>query len=232
MTYPMRRVLGKIPFLRSSYGFFLVFRQTIALGGGRSMARFMNGAFQKPDPWNYTQNTDEQQRFDIAFKVLQQAKPESKFESAFEIGCAEGIFTRRLACVCKRLVAADICTTAIERAQRRCAGAHAEFMIWDLRSSPIPENMELIVVMDVLELFFRPPDLRKAKEKLVSAMPSRGYLLLCNSRQIPSFEATRWSKWMIPGGKRIAEYFARDSRLKVMASETSDLCVTTLFQKK
>jgi len=232
MTNAVRRLFGKIPFARSLYGFFLAYRQTVRLGSAESMNQWMDESFQKQDPWNYTGDAEEQKRFAIAVKLLQQASHQSQFENAFEIGCAEGIFTQKLAPLCKRLVASDICPSALERAQNRCAGANAKFMIWDLRSSPMPEDMDLIVVMDVLELFFRRPDLRKAKEKLVSAMPPNGFLLLCNSRQILSFESTLWSKWMIRGGKRIAEYFARDPRLEVIASETSDLCVTTVFRKK
>jgi Nodulation protein S (NodS) len=232
MTHAVRRLLGKVPFLRSLYGFFLALRQIVVLGSGQRMGRFMNDAFQTHDPWNYAENAEERQRFDTALRLLQQAKHDSQFEYAFEIGCAEGMFTEKLAPLSKRLVAAEISRSAMERAQHRCAGTNVEFMIWDLRSSPMAEEMDLIVVMDVLELFFRRPDLRKAKEKLVSAMPPRGFLLLCNSRQITSFESTLWSKWMIRGGKRIAEYFAGDPRLEVIASDTSDLCVTTLFRRK
>lgn len=232
MTHAVRKLLGKIPFLRSLYGFFLAFRQTVVLGSGQSISRFMNDAFQTNDPWNYAENMEEQQRFDTALRLLQQAKRDSEFGNAFEIGCAEGMFTEKLAPLCKRLVAADISPAAMERAQYRCAGRNVEFMLWDLRNSPMPEEMDLIVVMDVLELFFRRRDLRKAKEKLVRAMPLHGFLLLCNSRKIVKFESTLWSKWMIWGGKRIAEYFARDPSLEVVASETSNLCVTTLFRKK
>lgn len=232
MAHVVRRLLGKIPFLHSLYGFLLVIRQRVVLGSGRSMSRFMNDAFQTPDPWNYAKNVEEQQRFETALRLLQQAKQGSQFGSAFEIGCAEGMFTEKLAPLCKRLVAAEICSSAMERAQNRCAGANVEFMIWDLRSSSMPEEMDLVVVMDVLELFFRRTDLRKAREKLVGAMPPRGFLLLCNSRKSASFESTLWSKWMLWGGKRIAEYFAGDTRVEIIASETSDLCVTTLFRKK
>ncbi|HWE85503.1 MAG TPA: SAM-dependent methyltransferase [Terracidiphilus sp.] len=192
----------------------------------------MDDTFQTTDPWNYSENIEDQQRFDTVLRMLQEAKHGGQFGNVFEIGCAEGMFTEKLAPLCRRLVAAEICAPAMERARTRCAGANVEFMIWDLRSSPMPEEMELVVVMDVLEYFFRRSDLRKAKEKLVSAMPSHGMLLLCNSRQILSFESTLWSKLMVRGGKRIAEYFTRDSRLEVIASETSDLCVTTLFRKK
>jgi len=232
MTNSVRRLLGKIPLLRSLYGFGLSFRQSLALGSGKSMGRYLDDLFQTPDPWNYAEGGETWQRFETALGLLKQAKQNELFECAFEIGCAEGIFTEKLAPLCTRLLSADICRSAVERAQNRRAWTNVNFMVWDLRSSPIPENMQLILLMDVLELFFRRRDLRKAKDKLVNAMPRRGFLLLCNSRQIRSFENTLWSKWLIRGGKRISEFFARDPRLEVIASETSDLCVTTLFRRK
>lgn len=62
--------------------------------------------------------------------------------------------------------------------------------------------------MDVLELFFHADDIRFARDKLVRALRLGDYLLVGNSLQSDVFETSWWGKWMLRGGKRIAELFA------------------------
>jgi hypothetical protein len=86
------------------------------------------------------------------------------------------------------------------------------------------------VVMDVLELYLRPADVCYGRDKLVKSLRPGGLLLLGNSRQNPIFETAWWAKWMVRGGKRIAECFAEHSRLELLASETKGIYVNALFR--
>lgn len=188
--------------------------------------------YENPDPWNYTTCPEEQDRFDSASRLLDEARSGEVFGSAFEVGCSEGVFTAMLAPRCKSLLAVDVAAKALDRAKNRCAWTNVEFQSWDLFLSPAPCNMDLVVVMDVLELFFRPSDVRNARDKLVNMLRPGGYLLLGNSRQNDLYETARWGKWMLRGGKRIAECFAEHPRLILLRSEAQELYFNALFRAK
>src|SRR5258708_2610538 len=164
--------------------------------------------------------------------MLDVVRRDEVFECAFEIGCAEGIFTSMLAPRCKSLLAVDVSKEALGRAIKRCAANGVKFEEWDILNSPAPLDLDLVVIMDVLELFYRPSDVRSTREKLVGALRPGGYLLLGNSRQNDIFETSWWGKWMLRGGKRIAEYFGQHPQLDLVASELHGIYVNALFRMR
>ena len=133
---------------------------------------------------------------------------------------------------CESLIAVDIAPVALKRARSHCEGKNIEFKQWDLAASPAPVGMDLVVIMDVLEMFFQPRDVHNAREKLVSALRPGGYLLLGNSLQNDIFETSWWGKWMLRGGKRIAEYFSAHPQLELVASETQGIYMNAIFRRK
>jgi 2-polyprenyl-3-methyl-5-hydroxy-6-metoxy-1,4-benzoquinol methylase len=192
----------------------------------------MGREFEQPDPWNYLGNPGESERFHNALELLDGARQGRIYKQAMEIGCAEGIFTEMLAPRCQSLLAVDIISTALARAAERCAGMGVTFSQWDLADSPMPDGLDLLVIMDVLELLFRPADVKIARDKLVSALRPGGHLLLGNSRQNPLFETSRWGKRMLRGGKRITEYFCEHPRLELVAMETREFYVNAIFRTR
>ena len=133
--------------------------------------------YEKEDPWNYVTCPEESDRFRSALHLLEKVRGIVPFDRGFEVGCAEGVFTIMLAPHCKSLLAVDISTNALRRASERCAGTQVRFEQWDLSTSPAPADMDLVVIMDVLELFFRPSDIRNARDKLTG---------VCSLGRIPS----------------------------------------------
>jgi SAM-dependent methyltransferase len=195
------------------------------------VAKWLEQTYRQADPWNYVNCPDEQDRFSSALALLNRGG--DRFQHGFEIGCAEGVFTERLAKLCVSLHAVDISAVAITRARQRCAYCeHVKCYEWDLRRDPLPPHIDLIVVMDVLELFYRPGDIRKAREKLVAALRPGGYLLLGNSRQCPSCEGAWWTRWLLRGGKQIADFFRLHSDLTTIRSDTGRIYCNALFQKR
>ena len=90
--------------------------------------------------------------------------------------------------------------------------------------------MDLVVIMDVLEMFFRPREIKDAREKLVSAVRPGGYLLLGNTRENPIFETSWWGKWMLRGGKNIADFFSQHPRLERLSLQSGEIYVNALFR--
>lgn len=218
--------------LRSAYFFFRSLWDRVEWGRKPVLDKWLMQSYEKEDPWNYTTCPQEADRFRSALKLLDTGGGQNHFERAIEVGCAEGVFTNMLASRCKSLLAVDISQTALERARKRCADNEVKFEQWDLSSSPAPSNLDLVVVMDVLELFYRPSDIRRARQKLVAILRPGGYLLLGNSRQNDIFEKARWGRWLLRGGKRIAEYFGEHPRLELITSEMDGIYVNALFRAK
>ena len=227
----LRSCLRGIYPLRSTYHLLLAVLDRMRANRDRLYGS-LERDFARTDPWDYLQSGIQFERFRSALRLLDDARKERLFESAIEVGCAEGVFTAMLAPRCKSLLAVDIIDGALGRATVRCEGLGVTFKKWDLTASPVPVRPELMVVMDVLEYYFRPADVRNAREKLVAALAPGGYLLLGGSRQNLFFETSWWGKFMLRGGKRLAEFFCEHSDLELVAMKTGDIFVNALFRKR
>lgn len=229
MVRQIRSRLRDIHSLRSALHLYLALKEQMQWAKP-ALEASLEQCYEKPDPWDYMTCPEEQDRFSSAIRLLDQARGGELFRNAFEVGCAEGVFTAKLAPLCKSLLAVDVSARALERARIRCAGTSVTFQRWDIMLSPVPSNMDLVVIMDVLELFFHPSDIRSARGKLISAIRPGGCLLLGNSRQDEFFETAPWGKWVLRGGKRIAECFGEDPRLTLAGSEAGQFYVNALFR--
>jgi 2-polyprenyl-3-methyl-5-hydroxy-6-metoxy-1,4-benzoquinol methylase len=223
----IRSALARVRLLQSAYYLALSVARMLQWNE-RRLTGWLKNQFGTSDPWHYRLSREQQERFASALNMLDLARSEQLLGRCFEIGCAEGIFSRMLASRCCELIAVDVLDVALERARAAVPGV--TFETWNLRHDEIPEDVDLIVLMDVLELFPR-FEIARARTKVLNAMKPGGLLLIGNSRQHVIFESAWWAKWLLCGGKRIAEYFAADSRLQLIASETQDLCVNTLFRR-
>jgi len=71
------------------------------------------------DPYRFARES-EQDRFRVAEQMLREASQGRQFEKAWEIGCAEGMFTARLSTCCRSVLAVDVSAIALARAKERC----------------------------------------------------------------------------------------------------------------
>ena len=83
-------------------------------------ARFGRERFERlyesdPDPWDYGSSEYEREKYARTLAALG-AGP---FGRVLEVGCSIGIFTERLAPVCRELVAIDFSHRALELARQR-----------------------------------------------------------------------------------------------------------------
>lgn len=218
--------------LRSTYHFCLALLDRVRWGRKRALDAHLDHLFEQADPWNYADSPRELERFSSALNLLDAARNGRVYKSALEVGCAEGMFTEMLAPRCQSLLAVDITRAALARAAERCAGKGVTFSHWDLATSPVPTDPDLLVILDVLELFFQPADVKNARDKLVSALRPGGHLLLGNSRQDLLFETSWWGKYMLRGGKRIAEFFCEHPRLELIAMESGEIYVNAIFRTR
>jgi protein-L-isoaspartate O-methyltransferase len=87
------------------------------------------------DPFGYEDKAFECEKFQAGIELLDDVRDDACFERAWEIGCAEGVFTARLAPICERLIAVDYVPRALERSRVRCREfSNISFTKWDLKT--------------------------------------------------------------------------------------------------
>jgi 2-polyprenyl-3-methyl-5-hydroxy-6-metoxy-1,4-benzoquinol methylase len=187
------------------------------------------------DPFGYEREGFEFEKFQAAIELLDAARNDARFGRAWEIGCAEGAFTTQLAPRCERLIAVDYIPLVLERARARCGEfANISFTKWDLTTDPAPGSFDLIVIMDVLGSFER-RDVRRARDKLVSALAPGGYLLFGDClgdlyrRRI---EDSWWARLLLRGARNIHRSVAAHPALVEVARRETPMHVLALFRNR
>lgn len=205
--------------------------QQMATDQWRSPASFDDIFEAQPDPWE-SSTSAEQERFAVTMSMLD-ASNRAGFESAVELGCAEGIFTERIAPLCRSLEGLDFSEIALERARKRLARyPNVTFRRWDMRNESLRSKYDLIVAMGVITSLYRPGDVRRMCDRIVKAIQPGGFLLFSDVRQSRVFEDAWWGRFVLRGGEQIRRLLSRDPRLELAASADTDSHVFALYQRK
>lgn len=128
-----------------------------------------------PDPWGLESRAYEAEKFDATVAAL----AGRTYVRAFEVGCAGGPLTRRLAPLCSSLLAIDVSETALERARRKCAGlAQVRFdQMAFPQTAPDFVDVDLIVLSEVA-YYWDDADLERAGAWMTEALVPGGDILL------------------------------------------------------
>ena len=183
------------------------------------------------DPWE-SSSESERERFAITLSMLDASKTD-RFPVAVELGCAEGIFTERLAHCCDTLEGLDFSDVALQRARIRLAAwPGVTFRRWDMRTDPLAGSHDLVVAMGVLTSLYRPGDVKRMRDVIIGAMKPSGFLLFSDVRQSRVFEEAWWGRLLLRGGEQIRRLLARDPRLELIASADTKSHVFALYQRR
>lgn len=129
---------------------------------------------ERGDPWSFETSPYERAKYDHTLASL----PGGRFQSALEVGCANGVLTERLAPRCDHLLAVDVSETALRAARIRCAALpHVAFEYRRLPGDAPPGPFDLVLLSEVIYYWDR-DDLARAATWLREAVTSGGYLLL------------------------------------------------------
>jgi trans-aconitate methyltransferase len=139
---------------------------------------------QSSDPWRYTSSFYETSKFRTTIRCL----PKVQFKNAFEIGCAIGVLTQKLAKKCDRLLSVDYSEVGLEEARKRCAGLpQVRFEQMQIPQQFPTEKFDLIFFSEV-GYYLTMPDLLTTKQKIIDQLLPGGYLLMVHFRsQVESF---------------------------------------------
>jgi predicted TPR repeat methyltransferase len=144
---------------------------------------FMDGLWQRGDPWDIESSEYERERYAHLLGML----GGRHYARVLEIGCGTGVLTRLLASHADRIVALDISQTAIDRARTLGGGpAVVDFRVGNVMDyQPHPDGpwdlivfSETICYLGWLYPFF---DVAWLAVQLFSATRPGGQLILANS---------------------------------------------------
>lgn len=187
---------------------------------------------ERQDPWESTTSDSERERFAVTFSVLD-ASGINQFAQAVELGCAEGIFTERLAPRCAHLDALDYSEVALSRARERLAGhPRITFRRWDMRRESLTGSYDLVVAMGVLTSLYRPGDVRRVSAQVIQAVKPGGFLLFSDVRQSTVFETAWWGPYILRGGEQIRRHLSRSGDLDTVAEAGTKSHVFALYRRR
>jgi len=133
---------------------------------------------QSSDPWRYTSSFYETSKFRTTIRCL----PKVQFKNAFEIGCAIGVLSQKLAKKCDRLLSVDYSEVGLEEARKRCAGLpQVRFEQMQIPQQFPTEKFDLILFSEV-GYYLTMPDLLTTKQKIIDQLLPGGYLLMVHFR--------------------------------------------------
>lgn len=126
------------------------------------------------DPWNFRGSQYEQQKYQATLDIL----PRDRYQSALEIGCSIGIFTRMLAARCDSLLAVDVSDLALQRArQHNVVLPHVRFSNISIPARFPDERFDLMVLSEV-GYYWSMADLEHARERMVAGLQTGGQIIL------------------------------------------------------
>lgn len=150
----------------------------------RLLPRFFNWRFREEDPWEYETSPYEQRKYALKLAILPRkggggAPP---YRRALDLGCAEGLFTRRLVeeGVAARAVGVDFSGRALARAREKSAGLPVEYHEMDIGES-LPEGTYDLVFCSEVLYYLGYGRLRRLVERLAQKIEPGGHLVLVSA---------------------------------------------------
>jgi SAM-dependent methyltransferase len=139
-------------------------------------AGYFDGIFQNDDdPWGLATSAYEDAKFTRTIAALD----DRRYAHAFEVGCAHGVLTERLAPLCDALLAVDISAAAIAKARVRLA-AHPQAAFQRMafpREAPSPGDFDLIMLSEVV-YYWSDTDIALAAARIDQALAKQGRIIL------------------------------------------------------
>jgi cyclopropane fatty-acyl-phospholipid synthase-like methyltransferase len=139
-----------------------------------SSAAFFEAKYQKKtDPWDFSSNAYELQRYDAIISAI----AHRRYDRAFEPGCSIGVLTERLAAYCDEVYAIDFSPSASAQARSRCA--HLQQV--EVHCASLPEGTPAkdfdLLVLSEIGYYFTPHDWRRISTALIDFLPQGATVL-------------------------------------------------------
>jgi SAM-dependent methyltransferase len=127
-----------------------------------------------PDPWQFETSPYEQEKYGTSIRAV----AARQYQRAFEIGCANGVLTERLALICNILLSIDVSSTALATARtRNSQTAHVKFQELVFPGQTPDGSFDLIVLSEVV-YYWSSADIAAAAAWIGQRLEPGGDLLL------------------------------------------------------
>ena len=152
------------------------------------------------DPWAFTSSPYEQGKYRDTLAALSQPR----YERAFEIGSSIGVLTAQLAPRCGHLLSVDVSDAALAQARQRCAGLPQVELRRLQVPTEFPEGQFDLIMLSEVGYYWSKPDLVRAADQMLAALPSGGQLLLVHwTPVVPDYPQT---------GDEVHEFFLQKAQ--------------------
>jgi len=126
------------------------------------------------DPWDLESSPYEQVKYANTIGAL----GGRRYSRAFEIGCARGVLTHKLAPLCENLLAIDVSSTALRAARERCAAFPQVGFANMVFPRQAPEGTFDLVVVSEVAYYWDDRDLEASAAWLRKRLATGGDLIL------------------------------------------------------
>jgi predicted TPR repeat methyltransferase len=127
-----------------------------------------------PDPWQFETSPYESEKYATSIGAL----AGKRYHRAFEVGCANGVLTERLAMICDTLLSIDVSSSALATARtRNRLTTHVEFQELMFPSQTPNGSFDLIVLSEVV-YYWSSADIATAAAWISQRLEPGGDLLL------------------------------------------------------
>jgi len=175
------------------------------MGSPSAIQRYLQHELTLLDPWTLEASPFDASRYE---RMLEFAGSGLRYNSALEVGCAAGVFTERLAPLCRELLVVDSLPAAIERASSRLKGRfNITWRVADIAGFKPPHAFDLIIASEVLYYLGGGKKLTRAIGNLVRLVAPGGVLIFGSATDAA---CARWG--MSGGAETCIREFSRSLR--------------------
>lgn len=147
-----------------------------SLGTGNRRYEFERLYLESPDPWNYQSSAYERRKYEYVLACA--LKWRSAAESALEVGCSVGVFSRMLAEHFERVTAIDVSKEAMAAASDYNRDAkNVQFVHSDLQSLDTNGQYDVIFCAEIL-YYIAEKDVEIVCRQLGKYLSARGIIVL------------------------------------------------------
>jgi SAM-dependent methyltransferase len=132
-----------------------------------SSAPFFEAKYKESaDPWDFSNNPYELQRYDAIIRAI----APRRYARCFEPGCSIGVLTERLANYCEEVYAIDFSPTASAQARARCA----HLPLVEVHCASLPEGTPAkdfdLLVLSEIGYYFTAQDWQRITGALINSL--------------------------------------------------------------
>ena len=178
----------------------------------------MNDNSHLTKEWNFL-TPAEQERYNVVIELVRSHIGSNDWGDVLEIGCAEGLFTMRLAEQCRTLTACDISPVACAQTRERLeTRPDLRVEVCDLYVDALPGIHDVVFAMDVLEFIYGRDQVAAVGRKLASALRPDGTLVISICRLPKELRGAWWSS-LFPAGDALIDFYDGRFGLRLLGKQ-------------